>query len=113
MRVKGGTVRHNRHKKVLKFAKGFRMSIRKRFKLAKQAELHAGEYAFHGRKLRKRDFRTLWIQRINASLSPFELSYSRFMNALKKNNISLNRKMLSELALNEPKVFEQIVNKVK
>ncbi|NMC36143.1 50S ribosomal protein L20 [Candidatus Beckwithbacteria bacterium] len=113
MRVKTGIVRHRKHKKILDAAKGMRMTIHKRFKLAKQAELHAGEYAFHGRKRRKRDFRTLWIQRINAGLTSFELSYSVFMDKLKKANISLNRKMLAELALHNPNVFEQIVKKVK
>lgn len=113
MRVKGGIITTKRHKKALAKAKGFKMSIRKRFALAKQAELHAGQYAYHGRKLRKRDFRTLWIQRINAALKSFDLSYGHFMNLIKKANIQLNRKMLSELALNQPKVFEAIINKVK
>lgn len=113
MRVKTGPYRTRKHKKVLKQAKGMRMSIRKRYKLAKQAQLHAGEYAFHGRKLRKRDFRTLWIQRINAALTPFEISYSKFINLLKTQKVGLNRKMLAELALNNPKAFEFIVKKVK
>jgi large subunit ribosomal protein L20 len=113
MRVKTGIVRHRNHKKTLLTAKGKRMSIRRRFKGAHQAELHAGEYAFAGRKLRKRDFRTLWIQRINAALSQFELSYSKFMNKLKANNIGLNRKVLADLATNHPNVFKNIVDKVK
>lgn len=113
MRVKTGPNRKIKHDKIRKAAKGMRMTINRRVKLAKQAALHAGEYAFHGRKLRKRDFRTLWIQRINAALKPFEISYSKFINALKKNKIELNRKMLAELAINNPKVFEFIINKVK
>ena len=113
MRVKTGTVRHHKHKKTLARAKGMRMSIHKRFKLARQAELHAGEYAFAGRKNRKRDFRTLWIKRINAGLTPYNLSYSKFMNGLKKAKIGLNRKMLADLALNNPEVFAKIVEKVK
>jgi large subunit ribosomal protein L20 len=113
MRVKGGTITKQRHKKTLAKAKGSKMSIRKRFKLAKQAELHAGEYAFHGRKLRKRDMRTLWIQRINAALKQFDLKYSQFINLLAKKNITLNRKMLADLALNQPKVFEAVVKKLK
>jgi large subunit ribosomal protein L20 len=113
MRVKTGTVRHKRHKKVLNAAKGTRMSNRKRVKLAKQIQLHAGEYAFHGRKLRKRNFRTLWIQRINAALKPFEISYSVFIGKLNKAKIGLNRKILADLALNNPKVFEEVVKKIK
>ena len=113
MRVRGGNITKQRHKKTLAKAKGYKMSIRKRFKLAKQAELHAGEYAFHGRKLRKRDMRTLWIQRINAALSAFDIKYSKFINLLKTNKVEINRKMLANLALNQPKVFEAIVNKVK
>lgn len=113
MRVKTGTVRHKRHKKILKMAKGYTMGNRKRIKEAKQAVLHAGEYAFHGRKLRKRDFRRLWITRINAALSKFDISYSRFIDKLKKNNVLLNRKVLAELALNNPEVFAKIVEKVK
>lgn len=112
MRVKTGTVRHRKHKKILKLAKGYRMARHKRYKVAKESVLHAGEYAFAGRKLRKRDFRALWIIRINAALTPFNLSYSRFAALLKKSNIGLNRKILAELALVEPKVFAQIVKKV-
>lgn len=113
MRVKTGPNRKIKHDKIRDAAKGMRMTINRRVKIAKQAALHAGEYAFHGRKLRKRDFRTLWIQRINAALKPFEISYSKFINALKKNKIELNRKMFADLALNNPKVFEFIVKKVK
>ncbi len=113
MRVKGGTVRHNRHKKILLSVRGFRMTIRKRIRMAKQATLHAGEYAFHGRKLRKADFRVLWTQRINAALKNFDLNYSTFISNLKKANVTLNRKMLADLALNEPEVFAEVIKKTK
>jgi len=89
------------------------MSKHRRIKVAKEADLHAGDYAFIGRKLRKRDFRRLWIQRINAALEPYDLKYSRFINLLKKKKIALDRKILSDLALTEPKVFKTIVKKVK
>ncbi len=113
MRVKTGTVRHRKHKKILKMAKGYTMGNRKRIKEAKQAVLHAGEYAYHGRKLRKRDFRRLWITRINAGLTQYNLSYSKFMGALKKAQMNFNRKVLADMALNHPDAFEAIVKKVK
>lgn len=113
MRAKTGTVRKRRHKKILKQAKGYRMTRSRLYKVAKEAVLHAGQYAYHGRKLRKRDFRRLWIQRINAALSETDLSYSRFIKKLKDNQIELNRKILAELAVNHPEVFFKIVDKVK
>jgi large subunit ribosomal protein L20 len=113
MRVKTGFTRKRKHKKVLKLAKGYRMTKSRLYRVAKEAVLHAGEYAFHGRKLRKRDFRTLWIQRINASLSETGLKYSRFINLLKENKIDLNRKILADLAVNHSKIFFKIVDKVK
>ena len=113
MRVKTGPYRRRKHKKVLERTKGFRMSKHRRIKVAKEADLHAGDYAFIGRKLRKRDFRRLWIQRINAALEPYDLKYSRFINLLKKKKIALDRKILSDLALTKPKVFGKIVQKVK
>ncbi|MGI5827444.1 MAG: 50S ribosomal protein L20 [Patescibacteria group bacterium] len=113
MRVKTGTVRHHKHKQVLGKAKGMRMSIRKRFKLAKQAELHAGEYAFAGRKDRKSDFRRLWIQRINAALKELGVGYKTFIYDLKKTGIKLNRKMLADLAVNNPEVFAEVVKKAQ
>jgi large subunit ribosomal protein L20 len=113
MRVKTGIVRKRKHKKILKLAKGYRMTKSRLYGVAKEAVLHAGEYAFHGRKLRKRDFRSLWIQRINASLSTTGLKYSHFINKLSKNKIELNRKILADLAVSQPKVFFKIVDKVK
>ena len=111
MRVKTGIVRHRKHKSILKFNKGNRMGNRKRIKLAIQTMLHAGEYAFAGRKLRKRDFRRLWIQRITAGLIPHNITYSRFIGGLKKANIELNRKMLANMATNHPEVFAKVVEK--
>ncbi len=113
MRVKTGTVRHRKHKQVLENVKGMRMTIHKRIRMAKQAELHAGNYAFAGRKLRKRDFRTLWIQRITGGLAAYDLSYSTFMSGLKKANIDLNRKVLADLVVNHPTAFEALVKQVK
>ncbi len=113
MRVKGGPAGRNKERKIMKATKGYRMTRSKLWKSAHEAYLHAGNYAFAGRKLRKRDFRKLWIGRINAALIPFDMKYSRFIKALKDKNITLNRKSLAELALNNPKAFEKIVTKVK
>src|SRR3989304_7187266 len=112
-RVKTGVARRRRHQKVLKLAKGYRGTNRRLFKRAMEAVLHAGQYAFVGRKLRKRDMRKLWIMRIGAGLKQLDntLNYSRFIDGLKKANIALNRKVLSELAVNDPKVFKAIVDK--
>lgn len=110
-RVKTGVTRRRRHKKILSSNKGFRGANSRLYKRAKEAFLHAGKYAYIGRKLRKRDMRRLWITRINAAL--FEigegLKYSRFMNAMKKANISINRKMLAEIAVSDFKTFKEIV----
>lgn len=113
MRVKSGTRTRERHKKVLKQAKGYWMSRSTLFRKAKEATLHAGQYAFHGRKRRKRDFRTLWIVRINAAVTEKGMKYSTFMNALKKNNIEVDRKILSQIAVEHPAVFDKIVEQVK
>lgn len=114
-RVKSGFTRHRRHKKVLKLTKGFRGTNNRLYKRAKEALLHAGQYAFIGRKLRKRDFRKLWISRISAGLKSMEatIKYSRLIKALKDNNIELNRKMLAELAVSDFNTFRKIVNKVQ
>lgn len=114
-RVKSGTTRHKRHKKVLSLTKGFRGTNNRLYKRAKEALLHAGQYAFIGRKLRKRDFRSLWITRINGGLKTMEakLSYSRFIKALKDNNIELNRKMLAEIAVADFNAFRKVVEKVQ
>ena len=108
-RTKGGPTGRTKHKKILKSTKGYRGTRSKLFRPAHEAYLHAGEYAFAGRRLRKRDFRTLWIQKINAALKPFDISYSRFIKKLKDNNIELDRKSLADVALTDPKTFEKIV----
>ena len=110
-RVKTGVTRRKRHKKVLSANKGFRGANSRLYKRAKEALLHAGQYAYIGRKLRKRDMRKLWIMRINAALTEIGegLKYSRFINALKKANISIDRKMLAEVAVSDFKTFKDIV----
>lgn len=113
MRIKTGPTRKQRHNKILDQAKGYRMSRRRLYKKASEAVLHAGQYAFAGRKNRKRDFRQLWITRINGALSETDLSYSRFIAALKKAKIELDRKILADLVISDPKTFQEIVNKVK
>ncbi len=113
MRVKTGITRSKKHKKVLKRTKGFRMTKGRLYKVSKEADLHAGQYAFIGRKLKKRDFRKLWIMKINAALSDKNLSYSRFINALKENKIEINRKMLCEIISSDPKAFDSIYKKVE
>lgn len=105
--------RRARHKKILKLAKGFRQARRKHYKAAKEAVLHAGQYAYAGRKLRKRDLRSLWIQRLNAAVRTEELSYSRFVAGLKKAKIELDRKILADIAVRDPETFSKIVERVK
>lgn len=112
MRTKTGFVRKRKHKKVLKLAKGYRMTKSRLYKVANEAVLHAGNYAFSGRKKRKRDFKKLWIVRINAAVSKKGLSYSKFSKLLTKSKIGLNKKVLAHLALKEPKAFDQIVKNV-
>jgi large subunit ribosomal protein L20 len=113
MRVKTGVVRRQGHKKVLKQAKGFWMTRSKRFKSASEAVMHAGQYAYNGRRIRRRDIRKLWIIRINAALKPFETRYSVFIKKLKDNKVELNRKMLSEIAVNDPATFKSIFTSLK
>lgn len=114
MRVKTGVKRRQKHKKILKATKGYWGSKNRLYKSAKEAYLHAGEYAFAGRKLRKRDMKRLWIMRINAGLKNIKnpISYSKFANKLSKSKIELNRKMLAEIAVNDPATFEAVVEKV-
>jgi large subunit ribosomal protein L20 len=113
-RSKTSTVRRKKHKKILKQAKGYRGANSRLIKRAKEAVLHAGQYAYAGRKLRKRDMRKLWIMRINAGLQTVEadLNYSRFIHALKENKIELNRKMLADLVVNDIDAFKAVVKKV-
>src|SRR3989339_992971 len=112
-RVKGGPRAHAKHKKVLKLAKGYRGTRNRLFRRAQEGVIRAGEHPFEGRKQRKRDMRRLWITRLSAALIKYDVKYSRFIAGLKRSGIVLNRKMLSEMAINEPKDFEQIVNSVK
>ena len=112
-RVKGGMTTRRKHKKVLKLAKGYWMTRHKQIKKAKEAVLHAGQYAYAGRKDRKSEFRKLWIIRLNASVRSLGLTYSNFINLLKKKNIILDRKILAKISLEHPKIFEKIVNKIK
>jgi len=113
VRIKGGVKTRAKHKKVLKMAKGFWMTRHKQFKKAKEAVLHAGEYAFKGRKAKKRDFRQLWIMRMNAALRELGMKYSIFINKLKINKIELDRKILSQLAVEHPAAFKKVVEKAK
>ncbi|MDO8551132.1 MAG: 50S ribosomal protein L20 [bacterium] len=113
MRVKTGFTRRRRHKAIKKLAAGYRMSRHRLHRSASDAVLHAGEYAFAGRKNRKRDFRRLWITRINGGLTESGLSYSRFIAALKKAQISLDRKILANLVASDPVTFKSIVEKAK
>lgn len=112
MRVKGNTTRA-RHKKILKSAKGYRGRQKNTFRVAKQANLKAGLHAYRGRKLKKRTYRVLWIQRLNAAVRAAGLTYSRFIDGLTKSKIAVNRKNLSELAMNEPEVFAKIIEAAK
>lgn len=112
-RVKRGVAAHARHKKVLKLAKGYRAGRSRVFKWAKQAVMKAGLNAYRDRRLKKRDFRQLWNVRISAALRPHGLNYSRFINALFKKEVLLNRKMLSEIAFHHPELFEAIVKQTK
>lgn len=113
MRVKTGIVRRRRHKKILKLARGFYQRRHSTFKNAEESVRRSLANAYVGRKERKRQFRRLWIARINAAVRENGLTYSVFMNLLKQKNISLNRKMLSELAINSPENFKMLVDKVR
>ena len=113
MRVKRGNVLRKRHKKILKLAKGFIGARSRIFKVANCAVMVALKYQYRDRRVCKRNMRRLWIVRINAAVRPHGLSYSKFINALKKTNVQLNRKMLADLAVREPEAFEQIVEIAK
>ena len=112
-RIKGALATRKRRNKMLKLAKGYWGAKSKHFKMAKQAVLKSGNYAFAGRKMKKRDFRSLWITRISAQCKVEGINYSRFMYGLKKSGIELNRKMLSELAINDKAAFTQLVETAK
>lgn len=112
MRVKRGTVRHRRHKKIRKLAKGYRGMRSSTFKKANEAVMKAGQHAYVDRRKKKRTFRSLWITRLSAAVKEHGMNYSRFVKGLKDKQISLDRKVLSELAIHEPKIFEQVVKTV-
>ena len=112
-RVKRGVVARRRHRKVLSRAKGYYGARRKVFRVAKQAVIKAGQYSYRDRRQRKRDFRSLWIQRINAAAREHGLSYSRFINGLKKAEIGIDRKMLAELAVNDKVAFKALAEKAQ
>ena len=112
-RVKRGVTARARHKKVLALAKGFRGRRKNVFRIAKQAVMKAGQYAYRDRRAKKREFRRLWIARINAASRALGLTYSRFMAGLKKAQIGIDRKVLSDMAINDPAAFGSIVDKVK
>lgn len=100
---------HKKHRKILKAAKGYRQARSRRAHAAQEALLHAGAYAFHGRKLKKRDLRGLWITRLNAAVRQFGISYSKFMASIKKEKIELDKKILAEIAVKDPDTFKAVV----
>jgi large subunit ribosomal protein L20 len=112
-RVKRGVTAHAKHKKVLKAAKGYYGRRKNTIRVAKQAVEKANQYAFRDRKRRKRTFRALWIQRLNAAVRPFGLNYSKFIAGLDKAGITIDRKVLSDLAITQPAAFEAIVGQAK
>ena len=112
-RVKRGVTGHAKHKKVFKAAKGYFGRRKNTIRIAKQAVEKANQYAYRDRKRRKRTFRALWIQRLNAAVRPFGLNYSRFIDGLAKAGVEVDRKVLSDLAIHEPAAFQAIVEKAK
>jgi large subunit ribosomal protein L20 len=112
-RVKRGVTARARHKKIIALAKGYRGRRKNVYRIAKQAVMRAGQYAYRDRRNKKRTFRALWIVRINAAVRQHELSYSVFMNGLKKANIQIDRKVLSDIAIADPAGFANIVAQVK
>ena len=112
-RIKGAVMTRKRRKKVLKLAKGYFGAKSKLFKTAKEAVMKSGNYAYIGRRLKKRDFRKLWITRISAAAKMNGMNYSRFMNGLKKANVDINRKMLADIAHNDPVAFTKLADLAK
>jgi large subunit ribosomal protein L20 len=112
-RVKRGTIAHKKREKTLKLTKGYRFDRKSKERAAKEALLHALSRSFRGRKEKKRDFRRLWSVKLNAAVRPEGITYSRFIAALKKKNIALDRKILADLAEHEPNVFKKIVEAVR
>jgi len=113
MRVKAGSVTRKKHKKILKLAEGYRGASSKRYRTANEAVLHAMKNAYVHRRERKREFRSLWIVRINALSREYGLSYSKMMDGLKKAGVEIDRKMLADLAVNDQEAFEVLVNQAK
>ena len=113
MRIKRGVNGVKKRRKIIKLAKGYFGLKKSNYRIAREAVMKSQNYAYVGRKLRKRDFRSLWIARINAAARENGMSYSTFMHGLKVANISLNRKMLSEIAVSDPKTFADLANKAK
>ena len=107
------SVAARRHRKVREAAKGFKQARSRRYGAAKEATMHAGQYAYHGRKLRKRDLRSLWIKRLNEDVSEQGMSYSKFISALKNKKIELDRKILADIAVTDPETFSKIVSELK
>lgn len=112
-RVKRGTQTKKRHKRLLKLAKGYRGAKHRLYKQAKETVLHALDYSYKDRKKRKRNFRSLWILRINAKAREFGMSYSKVISALKRCNLSINRKILSDIAVNHPEAFANLIDKIR
>jgi large subunit ribosomal protein L20 len=112
-RVKRGVQAHAKHKKVLKSAKGYYGARRKVYRVAKQAVIKAGQYAYRDRRVKKREFRALWIQRINAAARMCGMSYSRFIDGLNKAGVEVDRKMLADIAVHDMPAFEQLAEKAK
>ena len=112
-RVKGAMMTRKRRNATLKLAKGYWGSKSKHFKMAKQAVMKSGNYAFAGRKMKKRTFRTMWIARLSAAVAPYGMNYSTFMNGVKKAGIEMNRKSLSEMAIQDTAAFAAVVEKAK
>ena len=112
-RVKGAMMTRKRRNATLKLAKGYWGSKSRHFKMAKQADMKSGNYAFEGRKQKMRTFRALWITRLSAAVAPYGLNYSKFMNGVKMAGIELNRKSLSEMAINDTAAFAAVVEKAK
>ncbi len=112
-RIKGAMMTRKRRNKTLRLAKSYWGSKSKHFKMAKQAVMKSGNYAFEGRKQKKRTFRTMWIARISAAVAPYEMNYSTFMHGLKKAGVTLNRKSLSEMAIQDKDAFAAVVAQAK
>ncbi len=102
-----------KHRKIRALSKGFKQARRRRFHAGNEAVMHAFQYAYHGRKLKKRNLRNLWIKRLNAAVRENGLTYSRFISGLKKAKIEIDRKILSDIAINDPETFKKIINEIK